>query len=456
MRERIINTRFFLNGKRLGKAIVLPFQRFASVETSSGIALFIATLAGLAWANSPLAWSYQVLFHTNISIGIAGRTLEHSIHFWINDGLMSIFFFLVGLEIKREILVGELSSSRKAVLPAAAAVGGMVVPAGFYIILNHGTSAVSGWAIPMATDIAFVVGALALVGRGLPVFLPVFLVSLAIFDDLGAVVVIALFYGGDLYPHFLALAGLVLVTLVCLNVLGFRWPLPYMFLGILLWVCTYLSGVHPTIAGVLLAMSVPARSGWNTSRFVEVARAALHRFVPEGNRPYSLRLSEKNQAVVVELEELLERVEPPLQRIERTLHPYVSFGVMPLFALANCGIPIDGSVLRDSVSNLPSLGILLGLFAGKQVGVFGATWLLIRSGIGVMPAGMSWKHLYGGALLCGIGFTMSLFIASLSFTNQQLHEAAKMTILLASMASGLSGILVLRIGCKSAGNRGNL
>jgi len=454
--EWFFDTRFFLKGRSLGRAIVLPFQRFAAIEASSGIALLVATLAGFAWANSPVASSYRMLLHTEITFGIAGWTFERSIHFWINDGLMSIFFFLVGLEIKREILVGELSSFRKAVLPAVAALGGMVVPAGLYILLNHGTSAASGWAIPMATDVAFVVGALALVRRGLPLFLPVFLVSLAIFDDLGAVVVIALFYGSHLQAHFLVLASLVLVALVFLNVLGFRWPLPYVILGILLWVCTYLSGVHPAIAGVFLALSIPARSGWNTSRFAEVARVALRRFVPEGNRPYSLHLSEQNQAVVAELEGLLERVEPPLQRIERTLHPYVSFGVMPLFALANCGIPIDGSVLRDSVTSPPSLGILLGLFVGKQVGVFGATWLFIRSGLGVMPTGMSWKHLYGGALLCGIGFTMSLFIADLSFTNQHIHEAAKMTILFASLASGLAGILMLRISRKSGSTGRNL
>jgi Na+:H+ antiporter, NhaA family len=449
------NRRFFLRGKSIGRAIVLPFQRFAAIEASSGIALVVATLAGFAWANSPIASSYQALFHTEIAIGIAGRTFERSIHFWINDGLMTIFFFLVGLEIKREVLVGELSSFGKAALPAVAALGGMVVPAGLYMLLNHGTSAASGWAIPMATDIAFVVGSLALVGRGLPSFLPVFLVSLAIFDDLGAVLVIALFYGGHLQAHFLVLASLVLIALVLLNILGFRWPLPYVILGILLWVCTYLSGVHPTIAGVLLALSIPARSGWNTSRFAEMARIALRRFVPEGDSSYALHLSEQNQEVIEEIEGLLERVEPPLQRIERTLHPYVSFGVMPLFALANCGIPVDGSVLWDSVSSPPSLGILLGLFVGKQVGVFGATWLFIRSGLGVMPEGMSWKHLYGGALLCGIGFTMSLFIADLSFTNQHIHESAKMSILLASFASGFAGIFMLWISRNDGGTEKN-
>ncbi len=455
MHERFFNTRFFLKGKSLGRTIVFPFRRFVAIEASSGIALLVATLAGFAWANSPLASSYHALFHTEISVGIAGWTFDRSIHFWINDGLMTIFFFLVGLEIKREILVGELSSFDKAMLPAVAALGGMVVPAGLYMLLNHGTPAASGWAIPMATDIAFVVGALALVGRGLPSFLPVFLVSLAIFDDLGAVVVIALCYGGHLQAHFLVLVGLVLVALVLINVLGFQWTLPYVILGILLWVFTYLSGVHPTIAGVLLALTIPARSGWNTSRFAEHASIALGRFVPEEDGPYTLHLSEQNQGVVEEIEELLERVEPPLQRIERTLHAYVSFGVMPLFALANCGIPIDGSVLWDSVSSFPSLGILLGLFVGKQVGVFGATWLFIRSGLGVMPEGTSWKHLYGGALLCGIGFTMSLFIADLSFTNQHLHEVAKITILLASSISGLAGVFMLWISQNGGGTEAN-
>jgi len=449
MRKWFVDTSFFLKGKSLGKAIVLPFQRFAAIQASSGIALLVAAITGFIWANTPLASSYQTLFHTEIAIGIAGSAFERSIHFWINEGLMTIFFFLVGLEIKREMLVGELSSFRKAVLPAVAALGGMVVPAGLYLLLNHSTSAASGWAIPMATDIAFVVGALALVGRGLPLFLPVFLVSLAIFDDLGAVMVIALFHVGDLQAYFLVFAGLVLVVLVLFNILGFRWPLPYLILGILLWVCTYLSGVHPTIAGVVLALTIPARSGWSTGQFAEAARTALRGFVPEGDHPYSLHLSEQNQAVVVQLGDLLERVEPPLQRIERTLHPYVSFGVMPLFALANCGIPVDGSVLWDSVSSPPSLGILLGLFVGKQVGVFVSTWLFIRSGLGVMPEGTAWKQLYGGALLCGIGFTMSLFIADLSFTEQYLREVVKITILLASLASGLAGIFMLWISRNS-------
>jgi len=445
MRKWLVDTSFFLKGKSLGKAIVLPFQRFAAIEASSGIALLVAAVTGFAWANTPFAPSYQTLFHSEIAIGIAGRAFERSVDFWINEGLMTIFFLLVGLEIKREILVGELSSFRRAVLPGMSALGGMIVPAGLYLLLNHGTSAVSGWAIPMATDIAFVVGALALAGRGLPSFLPVFLVSLAIFDDLGAVAVIAFFYVGDLQAYYLVFAGLVLVALVSFNILGFRWPLPYVILGILLWVCTYLSGVHPTIAGVILALSIPARSGENTGQFAEAARLALRRFVPEGDGHYSLRLSQQNQAVVVQLGDLLERVEPPLQRMERTLHPYVSFGVMPLFALANCGIPVDGGVMWDSVGSSSSLGILVGLFVGKQVGVFGATWLCIRCGLGKMPERMTWKHLYGGALLCGMGFTMSLFIADLSFTNQQVHEAAKMAIVLASLVSGTAGILMLRM-----------
>jgi Na+:H+ antiporter, NhaA family len=437
--------RFLLRGKSLGTAIVGPFQRFGSIEASGGIALLVATVAALVLANSSLGSWYQGLFHSEITLGIGHHSFSRSIHFWVNEGLMTIFFFVVALEIKREIIVGELSSFRQAALPAVAALGGMVVPALVYGLFNHGTKAANGWAIPMATDIAFVVGALTLLGPRVPAFLAVFLVSLAIFDDLGAVVVIALFYGGEIQVRFLILAAVLISLLLLANFLGFRRPLPYVILGIALWVCTYLSGIHATVAGVFLALTIPARSESRTSRFVEEAFSTLQRFVPGGERHYTLHLDEGNQEVVQGMEALLGRVEPPLQRIERKLHPWVSFGVMPLFAFTNCGVAVDWRLLTETISNPLSLGIILGLLVGKQVGIFSATWLFVRSGLGALPEGMAWKHVYGGGVLCGIGFTMSLFLADLSFTAADVQQSAKISILVASLLCGIIGLFVLLV-----------
>jgi NhaA family Na+:H+ antiporter len=374
-----------------------------------------------------------------------GSALDRPLHFWINEGLMTFFFFVVGLEIKREVLIGELSSFRQAILPAVAALGGMIVPAGIYYVFNHGTPSAHGWGIPMATDIAFVLGALMILGTRVPSFLAVFLVSLAIFDDLGAVIVIAAFYTADLNTHWCFAAGAVPLGLVFINILGFRRPLPYLVVGAFLWAFIYLSGIHATIAGILVALTIPARSRVNTLAFSDVAARILRRFRAQEERDYTIHLNENNQAVIQSLRTMCRRVEPPLQRIENSLHPWVFFGVMPLFALANSGVRFDVGSLGAVLTGPEALGTLFGLFLGKQIGILAATWLCVRIGFAVLPVGTTLMHIYGGAVLCGIGFTMSLFIADLSFTSAEIHDKVKIGILAGSLLSASMGMVILSL-----------
>ena len=445
MREFVIGRELFQKGEALGQLIMKPFQRFAAIQASGGVVMLFAALLALIWANSALYPVYDKLFHSAISFGVNGWALDRPLHFWINEGLMTFFFFVVGLEIKREVLVGELSSFRQAILPAAGAVGGMLVPAGVYYLFNQGTPSAQGWGIPMATDIAFVLGALTILGSRVPSFLAVFLVSLAIFDDLGAVLVIAAFYTAELHTHWLLAAVAVLLGLVGINILGFRRPLPYLVLGVCLWAFVYLTGIHATIAGILVALTIPARSRVNTLAFSNVAARLLRRFRSQGESDYTIHLSEHNQGVVQSLRTMCRQVEPPLQRIEHSLHPWVFFGVMPLFALANSGVRFDAGSLGKALVGPEALGILCGLFLGKQVGIFAATWLCVRTGLAVLPIGTTLRNIYGGAVLCGIGFTMSLFIADLSFASADVHDKAKIGIMLASLLSAVVGMVILSL-----------
>lgn len=401
------------------------------------------TIAALIWINSPLEKLYRDLWETGIGIGIHGRPFERSLHFWINEGLMTLFFFVVGLEIKREILVGELASLQKAALPVAGAIGGMVVPALIYMVFNHGKPSAPGWGIPMATDIAFVAGALALLGSRVPPPLTVFLIALAIVDDLGAVVVIALFYSSGISIHFLGFAGAVLVVLIVINILGFRSPLPYIALGLLLWLCVYLSGIHATVAGVLVAMTIPARSACDTHAFAQTANRVIREFRPQGEKGYVILLDEGNETAVRTLRSMIHCIMTPLQRIEEALHPWVVFLILPIFALANAGVSLAQTSFQNTVTNSESMGIIVGLFLGKQVGITAASWLAVKTGLAAMPTNMKFGQIYGGAILCGIGFTMSLFIAGLSFTEVELLDEAKISILLGSVISGVVGGFVL-------------
>lgn len=374
-------------------------QEFLRFEAAGGILLVIAAAIAVLWANTPGGEIYFSLLQTKVSVLFGDAGLSKSLLHWINDGLMAVFFLLVGLEIKREVVEGELSSPSQAALPGIAAAGGMIMPAACYLALNWGDPAAAGWAIPAATDIAFALGVLALLGARAPTSLKLFLLAVAIIDDLGAIVIIAVFYTADLSLAALALAAAGVVGLVALNRAGVMRFAPFILVGIFLWVCVLKSGVHATLAGVALALAIPLR-----------AKGAAG--------------------------------DGPLHELEHMLHPWVAFGILPLFAFANAGVPLAGftaGALLDPVT----FGIIVGLFLGKQIGVMGATWIAIRAGLGKLPDGASWVQLYGTAVLTGIGFTMSLFIGELAFPAGDQSAVVRVGVLGGSLLSAVVGYLVL-------------
>jgi len=400
------------------------------------------------WANSPWAQSYDALWNTPVVIGLGGLGLAKPLVLWVNDGLMAVFFFVVGLEIKREVLVGELRAPRRAVLPAAAALGGMIVPATIYLALNLDGPGSHGWGIPMATDIAFAIGALALLGSRVPIGLKVFLTALAIVDDLGAVLVIALFYTANLDLTVLGIGLAIFGVMALLAVLRVRWVGLYMLLGVGLWVALLQSGVHATVAGVLAALTIPSTARIDAGRFRGRVRELLDRFEVLDIDPGAHRLLPEQQEVVYGLATLVEHVESPLHRLEHALHPWVTFAIMPIFALANAGVSIDASLAEVALHPV-TLGVVLGLVVGKLVGVLGFAWLAAATGVAELPAGATWRQMTGVAMLAGIGFTMSLFIASLAFGDSPLLDNAKVGILGASALAGLLGSLLLVTGRKA-------
>jgi NhaA family Na+:H+ antiporter len=419
-----------------------PFQEFLHQESSGGILLLGLTILALIWANSPWAESYNAFWQTKLTIGTSNFNLSKPLILWINDGLMAIFFFVVGLEIKREVLVGELASRKKAMLPVAAAIGGMLMPAVIYALLNRSGTGAAGWGIPMATDIAFALGVLALLGKRAPLSLKIFLTALAIVDDLGAVLVIALFYTAEIAWLSLVVAAGFLLLLVIVNRLGVRHPLVYAILGIGLWVAFLKSGIHATIAGILLAMTIPAKARIGGRQFASQSRAILDEFEHERSQMAN-GISEIQQSALQTLETYIQYVESPLQRLEHGLHPWVAFCIMPIFALANAGVVLGGDI-ASALAQPISLGIAAGLVLGKQVGITSFAWLAVRSGLADLPKGISWWHIYGASWLAGIGFTMSLFIAGLAFGEGPELTAAKLGILAASLIAGLAGWLILR------------
>jgi Na+:H+ antiporter, NhaA family len=420
-----------------------PIQEFLHKEASGGILLIIATVIALVWANSPLKDSYHHLWHTYLSINIGELGLNYSLHHWINDGLMVVFFFVVGLEIKRELLVGELSSVKKASLPIAAALGGMIFPAIIYYILNAGKESVSGWGIPMATDIAFVVGILALLGKRVPLALKIFILALAIVDDIGAVLVIAIFYTSEISFVSLAIAGGLILLLILMNKLAVRNLLLYVIVGVALWLAFLKSGVHATVAGVLLAFTIPASARINTKRFSEETEQLVKQFSAAGDHGDNVLTNSERLSVVEEIENNCENILTPLQRFEHGLHPWVSFFIMPIFALANAGVTI-GEGLSEALSHSVSIGIILGLFIGKQIGIFLFSYLAVKLKLASEPEGVSWKKIYAAAILAGIGFTMSLFIANLAFNSEELLNISKVGILTGSLISGIIGFVILK------------
>jgi NhaA family Na+:H+ antiporter len=427
-----------------------PFQEFARLEASGGILLLFCTVGALVWSNSPWRESYSDLWHTTLTVGFGSAALSKPLLLWINDGLMAIFFFVVGLEIKREILVGELATARQAALPLAGAVGGMIVPAIFYAALNAGGEGAAGWGIPMATDIAFALGVLALLGSRVDIRLKIFLTALAIADDLGAVLVIALFYTADISWASLAAAVLILALLLIMNRLGLQRPLVYALFGVAVWLAFLKSGVHATVAGVLLAMTVPSSVRLNPAEFLAQSRAVLNGLEKAAVGASPLVASHHQQAAIHTLERACEQTQPPLQRLEHALHPWVTFLILPVFALANAGVSLAGEV-TNAVAHPVALGVILGLVGGKPLGITLFSWLAVRSGLATLPGGMNWRHIHGAGWLAGIGFTMSLFIAGLAFGESQLLEMAKVGILLASVIAVVVGSLLLGLGKRSGG-----
>jgi NhaA family Na+:H+ antiporter len=430
--------------------LVRPFQEFAARETSGGTLLLACTLLALLWSNSPWAQSYTALWHTQLTIGLANFNLSEDLHFWVNDALMAVFFFVVGLEIKRELLAGELASPRRAALPILAALGGVVVPALFYTALNANRMGARGWGIPMATDLAFAISIMALLGNRVPRGLKVFLTALAIVDDIAAVLVIAVFYTAELAWGALGVAALCLLVALAANRLGVRHPLPYALIGAVLWITVLKSGIHATIAGVLLAFLIPSRTAVNQRDFLHQGRAALDHFDRAAQtEPFDI-LSDIEQQIAVEaLENACEKVQPPLHRLEHTLHPWVTFLIMPLFALANAGVSLSGD-LGKLIAQPIALGVVLGLVLGKPIGVILASWLAVRFGLASLPENVLWKHIHGAGWLAGIGFTMSLFMAELAFTDDAHLTAAKLGVLIASVCAGIVGSAILvRIPQKS-------
>lgn len=416
--------------------LATPFTRFARMEASGGILLLACAAFALVWANSPWEENYAHFWHKPLSIGFGRFLMTESRHFWINDGLMAAFFFLVGLEIKREVLIGELSTLKRAAFPLIAAVGGSVVPAVLYFLVNRSGASAPGWGIPMATDIAFTLGVLALLGDRVPAALKVFVAALAIVDDILCVLVISLFYTDSIsWVHLgIALAGLAVSSLA--NRAGVRLPAIYAVMSILVWMAVLKSGVHATIAGVLMAFTVPARTYVNRPVFLERSRALLERM--QSAAPHS---AEEHEAVHG-LELQCELVQSPLHRIEHRLQPWVGFCIMPLFALANAGVRFIGDFWNSAIHPV-ALGVMLGLLLGKPIGILGLASIGVRLGLASPPEGTNWTQILGAGLLCGIGFTMSLFVAGLAFHDGSLLDMSKRGILLASLVAGVAGALVL-------------
>jgi NhaA family Na+:H+ antiporter len=419
-------------------------QEFIQSSTASGIVLLLVTVFALVVANTPWSTDYQALLNTYLGIEVGPYELRLTLLHWINDGLMAIFFFQVGLEIKREIWAGELSSPRAAFLPILAALGGAIVPALIYSIINLGGAGTAGWGIPMATDIAFALGVLALAGSKVPYALKILLTAIAIIDDLIAVLVIALFYSGAIDYGALAIGFLFLAVLLMMNALGVRAIPLYALVGVLVWVAFLESGVHATVAGVLVAFTIPARNRIDQPTFLRRARALLDRFEESSQRePYSILQDQEQQTAIIGLEEECEAVQAPLQKMEHALHNWVSFGIMPVFALANAGVAFTLDALSGDTLTV-ALGIVMGLVIGKPVGLFGTIWLSSRLGLVSLPRGIGWGHILALGCLGGVGFTMSLFIATLAFEGSVLLETAKLGILAASLIAGILGFVLLR------------
>jgi NhaA family Na+:H+ antiporter len=416
------------------RRLVSPVERFLSVEAASGILLFAAALIALVWANSPFRSAYQAVLHTPLGIRVGSVAFERDLHFWVNDGLMAVFFFVVGLEIKRELKGGQLSQIRRAALPLFAAVGGMLAPAAIYLVLNAGTPGARGWGVPMATDIAFAVGVLTLLGKRVSPALRILLLALAVIDDVGAIVVIAIFYSSGLNIAGLALAAAGILVILAFQKLGLRSAWAYLVPALLTWAGTYYGGVHPTIAGVVVGLLTPASTWFGPDGFVDRANAAV-----EAARSDDLaRDQTRLRATLSDLDTARREAISPLDRLEHRLHGWVAFVIMPLFAICNAGVAIGDLDLAGGAWRT-FIGVFLGLVIGKPLGVLVLTRIAVHARLAVLPPGVSWSGVLAIGLVAGIGFTMSLFIASLAFSAGALEDVAKLGILAASVVAAVLG-----------------
>jgi len=419
--------------RRLARRVGRPVRNFLRIEAAGGILLLLATITALVWANSPWSDSYHEILETHISIEIGDLIhLDESVLHWINDALMAIFFFVVGLEIKRELVVGELKDPRAAALPAIAAIGGMLVPAGIYVAFNSGGAGFDGWGIPMATDIAFAVGVVSLLGNRVPSSMKVFLLTLAIVDDIGAIAVIAIFYTDDFSSGWFLVAMAAILLVVLMRVVRIWWTPAYVVVGSFVWLAVFESGIHATIAGVILGLMTPAiplKSEAEERDIDDVVRRAVR---GDASAPVVRRAN-------FELKEQVSVVE----RLEDTLHPFSSYIIIPIFALANAGVMLSGGTIGDAVTSPVTLGVVFGLVVGKLVGISFATFLAVKSGVASLPRAASWIDVVGLAAIAGIGFTVSLFITGLAFDDPLIADEARLGILVASTIAAVLGTLIL-------------
>lgn len=424
--------------------------QFINEEAYGGIILIFATIVALVWANSSFYDSYHYIWH-ELKVGFAWGDIDMitSLHHWINDGLMALFFFTVGLEIKREVMGGELSSLKKASMPIAAAIGGMIIPAIFYaIVVISYPEYMSGWGIPMATDIAFALGLLALLGKRVNINIKIFLTALAIADDLGAVLVIAVFYTEAIDYSELLTGGFFIAILVLANFTGVRRTVFYAIVGFVgVWLAFVFSGVHATIAGVLIALTIPANTKIGEDEYIKKLSRCLNKFKKEAPNDISL-LSKEQAHVLSDIHSLNEQAQTPLQKLEHSMHPITAYFILPIFALSNAGVHIEGSIMQ-MIFHPISLGIIVGLVLGKFIGISLFSRLMVALKIAVLPQGIEWKHIYGVAFLAGIGFTMSMFISDLAFVSAEYKQIAKVGIMAASVISATLGMLVLSWATRS-------
>ncbi|MBC8207799.1 MAG: Na+/H+ antiporter NhaA [Desulfobulbaceae bacterium] len=430
--------------------VTRPFYWFFKKLTTSGFLLLSATLLAMIWANLFPA-AYNHLWHTPISISLGDLHLSKSLLHWIDEALMTLFFFVVGLEIKREIMVGELSSVRKAILPVAGAAGGMIVPALVYAMLNMGGEGAKGWGIPMATDIAFALAILSLITKKVPFGVKIFLSALAIADDIGAVLVIALFYTTSIHWMSLGVAAFLLLGLAIANFFSVRTAVIYGLLGIGIWLAFLSAGIHATVAGVLVAFFIPARGKYDTGKFYHEAHALLERINCRNNKDcgHTILSNPDHLNAVMSIELACHNTETPLQRLEHGLHAWVTYLIVPLFAMANAGVVIDWRGLDMMMTNSITQGIILGLVIGKPLGIILFTWMASKTFNAPLGHGITWSHIFGAGCLAGIGFTMSIFITGLSFQDPILVDLAKVGIIAASLLSTGAGLLILSLSSKS-------